>query len=171
MSSTVANLVVSVATWLSMRELQDAVTRNVRHVMADFDIDQETIATALGITAGALSNKMSGKRPWKFEDVTKLADYFRLSEMEFVRERRLTVADPFLAATGTDAYGASRSVEVRREFTYSSADTSATVIPFPQVSKPAREMDRLAVIRVLHPRQLNEANSPIDACSNRVKHA
>lgn len=161
------------ATWLSMSELQDAVTRNIRHVMVDFGLDQEGIAAVLGISAGALSNKMSGKRPWKFEDISKLAGHFRVSEMEFVRERRLSMVGPAMAATGTDNWTGEPHSEKsadRTETEYPVSHPDALVLRLPHVRPPAQPNNGPGRVLPLARRNRRKAptRSPYDG---RVNHA
>lgn len=155
-----------------MSELQDAITRNVRHVMADFDVDQEAIATVLGISPGAVSNKVSGKRPWRMDDIARLSVYFRISEMEFVKEKRVA-QDPFLAATGTDSGTArrtGRSAGSPYPHRRPTGRPDATIIAFPQVNSDARELDRPGTLLVLRPYLDQRRDRPNDTASIGVNY-
>ena len=61
------------------RGLQDTVTTNVKVLMAVHGIRQTELADRLGWDRTVMSNRLSGKRGWKIEDVEDLATYFRVS--------------------------------------------------------------------------------------------
>ena len=153
------------------------VSQNVRTLIQQTGLrTQKALAHRLEWRQDKLSDLLNGVKSWSVAEVARVGNAFGFYEDPFILTRpyaEISAAlDPSLAATGTDGgYTVGRSVEQKREFTYRSAPSSATVIAFPQVRRPAREMARLASVRVLHSHQLNEPNSPMETSAIRVKHA
>lgn len=58
------------------RGLQDTVTTNVKVLMAIHGIRQTELADHLGWDRTVMSNRLSGKRGWKIEDLAELAAHF-----------------------------------------------------------------------------------------------
>ena len=58
------------------RGLQDTVTTNVKVLMAVHGIRQTELADGLGWDRTVMSNRLSGKRGWKIEDLAELAAHF-----------------------------------------------------------------------------------------------
>lgn len=58
------------------RGLQDTVTTNVKVLMAIQGIRQTELADRLGWDRTVMSNRLSGKRGWKIEDLEDLATHF-----------------------------------------------------------------------------------------------
>lgn len=136
------------------------------------------LARAVGWTESKLSRLVNGHKRWRIGDFAIVARELGVGENPYMLTRPWRELEQYRnprilrAVAGDNAgYEATRNVEENRELMYSSASTSAVIIPFPQVNRPAREMGQLAQVRALHSHQLNEPNSPTETYAIRVKHA
>ena len=58
--------------------LQKIVSRNMRMAIAYYDVDQQTVANAIGISSSGVSLKMRGKVDWSLRDIEKASDFFNV---------------------------------------------------------------------------------------------
>ena len=129
-----------------MSELQQAVSRNVRVLMAIRGVrSQSALAKKVGVEYSNFNDKMRGKNSWTLSDIEMLADEFRIPAASLLGDGR-EFLNPNLRATGTgDMPGAT--------FAYVSAEEEFRLIPFPQVrgrsSLDAPVLDQVATVILL----------------------
>jgi transcriptional regulator with XRE-family HTH domain len=70
---------------ISERPLRARVAANIRAELARNDVTQVQVAAALGITQQAVSQKLSGRRPFSLDDVEVIAPMVGMAPDELVR--------------------------------------------------------------------------------------
>lgn len=114
-----------------MSELQEAVSRNVRVLMAIRGIrSQRALAAQVGVNYTNFNKKLIGKNNWTLEDIELLADEFHIEPASLLGDGREFLDPP--TRTGTSGYVPS--------------NRATRLILFPQVSAETPELSGLATI-------------------------
>ena len=58
------------------RSLGEVVSRAVRLLMAEHEVNQTALALVLGVTQTQVSARLRGKAQWSLDDLARLAAYF-----------------------------------------------------------------------------------------------
>ena len=66
------------------RSLGEVVSRAVRVLMAEHEVNQTALALVLGVTQTQVSARLRGKAHWSLDDLARLAAYFGVSVAELV---------------------------------------------------------------------------------------
>lgn len=124
---------------IDMSELQEAVSRNVRVLMALRGVrSQSALARAVGVEYTNFNAKVRGKTAWTLEDIEKLADEFKVPAPSLLGEVR-EFLDPNLKATG-------KSQLNNELLALLAGELGSVVIPFPQVEPRAYQLIRNASV-------------------------
>jgi hypothetical protein len=140
--------------YMTGEELQRAISRNVKVLMAIRQIDQQReLAAALGMTAAELSRKLSNKRRWHLDDIAALAGALRVLPEDVAR------ADVTRVAGAAQAEGSGSSATIGGTIRYESHRLSHLRLVSPLVSDPegdsyaapppATDRPRLRVARIV----------------------
>jgi len=62
----------------------------LRQILKDRALQEQVLASKLGITKSALSRKLNGSRPWKLTEMNRVANYLGMLDHEIfpIEERK-----------------------------------------------------------------------------------
>ena len=87
------------------------MTRVLRILMALDGVDQQAIASEVGMDTGALSRAMNGQRRWQLSEIERLAQVFEVPASKFLEPADRLV----LVRGGDDDPGGSSAPRPRRQ--------------------------------------------------------
>lgn len=115
---------------LPVRTADHTVGSNIKWLIWDRDVEQQTVAAVLGMDQSTLSLKLKGKRKWTVEELVRVSGYFNVT-IDWLVKRRTSDYSSAGSAVITEIF----SRRPARAITLSpDIETTADILPFPSAS-------------------------------------